>query len=266
MPRPHHRCGCGAWVTRPRCGLRPKRPQQADGMRIDPPPSPPIATGTSPAATATAVPPLDPPGERRRSQGLRVSPCSTDSVNGHWPNSGIAVLPTTTAPAARSRRTTSPSAPAGVTLARPPKVVTQPATSSSSLTATGTPCSGPRSAAGTASRADASARASSSSTAVNALSRPSWRRIRSTVAATSSRELTCPSRTACAWPVTPAKKRSSSMRARLLAGTGPRRGGCQDATPQRRRASTSSARVTWTSSSRSTRSDGACAHRMSPGP
>ena len=44
-----------------------------------------------------------------RSQGLRVMPPSTDSVNGHWPNSGIRVLPTTTAPACRSRRTISPS-------------------------------------------------------------------------------------------------------------------------------------------------------------
>ena len=46
-------------------------------------------------------------------------PCATDSVNGHCPNSGMFVLPTTTAPAARSRRTTSASAAAGVVLPRP---------------------------------------------------------------------------------------------------------------------------------------------------
>ena len=111
-------------VTRPRCGLSPKSPQQADGIRIDPPPSPPMPIATSPAATAAAVPPLDPPGDRRVSQGLRVMPCASDSVNGHWPNSGMFVRPTTTAPAARSRRTTSASRAAGVTLPRPPNVVT----------------------------------------------------------------------------------------------------------------------------------------------
>ena len=80
--------------------------------------------------------------------GLRVLPPSTDSVKGHWPNSGIRVLPMITAPASRSRRTTSPSAAAGVVFARPPNVVTQPATSISSLIATGTPCSGPGCLAG----------------------------------------------------------------------------------------------------------------------
>jgi hypothetical protein len=43
-------------------------------MRIDPPPSLPWAIGTTPAATAAAEPPLDPPEVRSRSHGLRVAP------------------------------------------------------------------------------------------------------------------------------------------------------------------------------------------------
>ncbi len=80
VPSAHHRCGSGAVVTRPRWGLSPKSPQQAAGIRIEPPPSPPIAAAAIPVATATALPPLDPPGERVGSQGLRVGPNASDSV------------------------------------------------------------------------------------------------------------------------------------------------------------------------------------------
>ena len=83
-----------------------------------------MATGTIPAATAAAEPPDDPPGERLRSHGLWVRPWARLSVCGNCPNSGIAVLPTMTAPAARSRRITSESALTGVELPRPPSVVT----------------------------------------------------------------------------------------------------------------------------------------------
>lgn len=51
-------------------GRRPTTPQNAAGCRIDPPVSVPRAKGTSPAATAAADPPEDPPGTRVRSQGL----------------------------------------------------------------------------------------------------------------------------------------------------------------------------------------------------
>ena len=64
----------GARLTRPRVGLRPKRPQQEAGMRIEPAPSPAEAIGTRPAATAAAEPPLEPPGVRCGFQGLRVTP------------------------------------------------------------------------------------------------------------------------------------------------------------------------------------------------
>jgi hypothetical protein len=43
-------------------------------------PSPPDAAGTTPAATADADPPLDPPGLIDGDQGLTVGPNSDDSV------------------------------------------------------------------------------------------------------------------------------------------------------------------------------------------
>lgn len=62
-------------------GLMVNRPHAAAGMRSEPSPSFPSATGTSAAATAAALPPDDPPGVRRRSQGLRAIPKPL-SVNG----------------------------------------------------------------------------------------------------------------------------------------------------------------------------------------
>ena len=44
------------------------------GPRMEPPPSLAWATGTIPAATAAAAPPLDPPALCARLQGLRVGP------------------------------------------------------------------------------------------------------------------------------------------------------------------------------------------------
>src|SRR5205807_6121690 len=80
--------------TRPREGFSPTSPQWLAGMRIDPPPSLAWATATSPAATAAADPPLDPPGERSRSHGLCVGPYAAGSVVGRMPSSGVLVLPT----------------------------------------------------------------------------------------------------------------------------------------------------------------------------
>lgn len=45
-----------------RDGLKPNRPQHDAGIRIEPPPSDACASGTMPAATAAAAPPLEPPG------------------------------------------------------------------------------------------------------------------------------------------------------------------------------------------------------------
>jgi hypothetical protein len=67
--------------TTPVPGLMPNSPQLAAGMRMDPAPSFPCATGTMPEATAAADPPEEPPAVRARFQGLRVTPY-TLSLNG----------------------------------------------------------------------------------------------------------------------------------------------------------------------------------------
>ncbi len=107
-------------------------------MRIEPAPSEPIAAGTTPAATAAAAPPLEPPGVWSVFQGLRVAPCRGVSVKCHWPTSGAWVLPITIAPASRRRRTASASRAAGRPPPQPNGVV-WPVRSTSSLIATGHP-------------------------------------------------------------------------------------------------------------------------------
>src|SRR5919108_1794410 len=97
----------------PFVGFNPASPQKAAGIRTEPPPSDPVAMGASPAARAAPEPPLDPPGDQSSAHGFRVGPKRRFAVNPSVSNSGTLVLPTTIAPAARSRETTSPSAPAG---------------------------------------------------------------------------------------------------------------------------------------------------------
>src|SRR6478736_4026063 len=132
----------GQVEIRPRWGLMPTRLVHAAGMRTLPAPSEPMAAATRPAATAAALPPDEPPGVWLHAHGFRVCPKPGPLVNGHWPNSHVLVFPTITAPAARSRRTTSASAAAAATYPLVPKCVGTPATSTSSLTAIGTPSSG----------------------------------------------------------------------------------------------------------------------------
>src|SRR3982751_2580900 len=55
----------------PRLGLRPTMLLNPAGTRPDPAVSVPSASGTSPAATATAEPELDPPGMRSPRNALR---------------------------------------------------------------------------------------------------------------------------------------------------------------------------------------------------
>jgi hypothetical protein len=99
--------------TRPSDGLKPVSPVADAGIRIEPPPSDPVASGTRPAASAAADPPDEPPAERSNDQGLRVAPNTSLTVSAFQPNSGVLVLPTTTQPAARSRSTSGESLPAG---------------------------------------------------------------------------------------------------------------------------------------------------------
>src|SRR5437763_5082445 len=81
-------------------------PHIAAGWRIDPPVSEPRESGVMPAATATAEPPLDPPGIRSTAHGFFVGPNAEFSVDEPIANSSQFVLPMTTAPAACSRSMT----------------------------------------------------------------------------------------------------------------------------------------------------------------
>ena len=66
-------------------------------------PSLACATGTTPLATATAEPPLDPPGVCAEFQGLRVIPVRSDSVESCAPNSEVVVLAIVSKPHALNR-------------------------------------------------------------------------------------------------------------------------------------------------------------------
>src|SRR5437762_8695721 len=77
---------------RPKVGFSPKMPAHEAGIRMEPPPSVPIASGPSPAATAALAPPLEPPGVRSRFHGLRVMPNSRLWVAPIQPKAGVLVL------------------------------------------------------------------------------------------------------------------------------------------------------------------------------
>ena len=108
------------------------------------------------------APPLEPPGVRSIFQGLRQASPSLFSVGGVMPNSGALVLPSTIAPAWRTRSTTIES----ISVARSrktaePMVVFMSLVASRSFMEIGIPCSGPsvspRSTASWATRASARA-------------------------------------------------------------------------------------------------------------
>src|SRR5258708_4008826 len=123
----------------------PNRPVNEQGMRTEPPPSVPTASGPMPAATAAVAPPEEPPGVFAGSQGLRVIPVSGLSVTPFQPNSGVVVLPSSTAPCSRNRATAGASSfhgPFGSTVFEP-RSVGQPFVSRMSLIETGTPSSRP---------------------------------------------------------------------------------------------------------------------------
>ena len=61
-------------ATRPGVGRKPTMPQNAAGLRSDPPVSEPEQIGTMPVASATADPPEEPAAERVGSNGLPVAP------------------------------------------------------------------------------------------------------------------------------------------------------------------------------------------------
>ena len=73
---------------------------------MEPPVSVPSAANAVSAATAAAEPPLEPPGTRERSHGLRVTPEPEFSVDEPMANSSMFVRPKGTAPASRRRAMT----------------------------------------------------------------------------------------------------------------------------------------------------------------
>jgi hypothetical protein len=112
-------------------------------MRIEPPPSLPWLKGATPAAVIEEAPPEEPPGVCLRFHGLRVMPCSGESVSAFQPNSGVVVLPRITMPAARKRPTIgAPSATGVSSVACEPSRVGQPLTLVVSLIEVGTPSNG----------------------------------------------------------------------------------------------------------------------------
>ena len=165
--------------------------------------SEPRLTGAKPAATAAALPPLEPPGTRDVSTGFFVGPNAEFSVLEPIANSSRFVLPTEIAPAARKRDTTVASYggfhPSRM---RDEHVVSIPRVQRLSFNAMGTPASGPtgRPAAMSASISSACARAASAVTMLNALISPSCCSIRARCASITARAESAPLETASAIP------------------------------------------------------------------
>ena len=67
--------------------------------------SEPVQTGSMSVASAAAEPPDEPPGLSMGLNGLPVAPHTGLRLFEPAPNSGTLVLPTTTAPASRTRAT-----------------------------------------------------------------------------------------------------------------------------------------------------------------
>jgi hypothetical protein len=179
----------------------PTTPHSAAGWRIEPPVSEPSPSGANPAATAAADPPLEPPGTRAVSCGLRVAPNAEFSVELPIANSSRLVLPIGIPPAATTRRTTVASYggfhPSRM---RDEHVVGIPRVHRLSFSATGTPASGPGSSprATAASTASAAPRASSAMTRLNACTSPSRASMARRHSSTTSRAERSPARTAAA--------------------------------------------------------------------
>ena len=83
----------------------PTMPHSDAGWRMEPPVSLPRAQSASPAATAAAEPPLEPPGTVPRSQGLCVTWNAEFSVDEPMANSSRLVLPSMTTWSSQTWRT-----------------------------------------------------------------------------------------------------------------------------------------------------------------
>jgi len=186
---------------RPWLGLSPTSPQHDAGMRIDPPPSLDCATGTMPAATAAALPPLEPPAVRDGSHGLRVGPHASGSVTGRLPNSHEFARANGTVPARTSRSTCALVSvhryPAALSAALPLVRGVPCSCACRSFSRMGTPRRGWPSSGS----ARAASRASSSHDTVTALTAGFSRSIRAIAASSSSSGVASPRRTSAACSV-----------------------------------------------------------------
>src|SRR5947208_15285610 len=79
---------------RPYVGFSPTTPHSAAGWRTEPPVSVPSAHTASPAATAAADPPDEPPGTMSRSHGLWTGPDAEVFSEQPMPNSSNFTIPT----------------------------------------------------------------------------------------------------------------------------------------------------------------------------
>src|SRR5215467_5896307 len=128
-------------LTRPNVGRSALRPHSLDGDTIDPDVSVPMPNATQPAAVADDGPADEPLDPRRVSHGFFVWP------RYHWSpcaKSPVASLAISTAPASRSRMTTSASSSiTRFSKSFDPHVVRTPFVEKRSFTPYGMPCSGP---------------------------------------------------------------------------------------------------------------------------
>ena len=125
--------------TRPRVGLQPTIPFIAAGTRPDPAVSVPSAKETSPAATATADPELDPPETSRPPKTLSQAPNGERTPVSPVANWSRLVFPTRIPPASSRRRTDSALRAGQYANAGHAAVVGRPAASMLSLIAKGMP-------------------------------------------------------------------------------------------------------------------------------
>ncbi len=150
--------GIGRRPISPAVGFRPARPQNAAGVRIEPPPSVPVASGTRPAASAAPDPPrraarrpLEPPGVARRAEDVVVGPSLERELGDVRPADDRSRPPRTIRSTVISLR----SAAGRSSIVREPKFVTMPTTSVLSLTRSGRPASGPSAPRSSSARASA---------------------------------------------------------------------------------------------------------------
>src|SRR6202050_5168378 len=92
--------------TNPQVGFSPTMPQNAEGTRMEPPSSQPMAMSTTLDATSAALPLDDPPVVRVGSCGLSTKPVSAVWLPKLIQKLSQTDLPVISAPAARSRVTT----------------------------------------------------------------------------------------------------------------------------------------------------------------